>query len=99
MIPKLNSRSVRFMCPRCNQLVRTNVMDTREGRRKQSVYIKRRRVCDLCGYRFTTVEIMNDKYTQLQKLDLIELQVIVNDMVKTLNDYSAELRKLKEVVR
>lgn len=50
-------------CPKCN--ARARVIETR----CEDDYVRRKRVCSECNYRFFTVEIDEDFYERLVKTD------------------------------
>lgn len=79
----------RFTCPKCNHLI-SKVLDTRYTTRKQ--YTRRRRKCAACLYKFTTVEMLANRFGSFsqgkgfvaQTLDMTKrlqkCQVMINDL-------------------
>lgn len=61
-----------LLCPKC-QGQHLSVVDSRN--RKDNEYVYRRRKCKDCGYRFPTVEIVDEQYADFQKLQQTQNQV------------------------
>ncbi len=68
-------------CPKCTGDSR--VVDSRSGsnRNDSGDYLRRRRACDGCGYRYTTYEMSDNDYkdyqVMLKNITLIKEQLLV----------------------
>ena len=79
-------------CPKCGGDVR--VMDTRCP--KNTNTIRRRRICDRCGYRYSTFEIDADTYNTLLGIAKnigkirIDVQYLLDKLNTRMEDYNNE---------
>lgn len=69
-------------CPKCGS--KTFIFDSREKDNR----MWRRRMCDTCGYRFTTEEITEEQYSALQRY-----KQIITDAVDLLKGAKNEKRR------
>lgn len=68
-----------MICPKCKN-AHPNIIDSRH----ESNLVNRRRWCDNCGYRFSTVEISKDDYKEILKLkeDMQRLEAVLREFNK-----------------
>ena len=62
-------RPADIRCPRCEQLGKTKILDSRTGTTADGYEVRRRRRhCRLCDYRWTTLELRAEDYDQIIRI-------------------------------
>ncbi len=83
-----------FMCPSCRER-HTSVVDSRP---RESGFIRRRRVCDSCTFKFSTIEVPLDYF---EAADLGSLRtataLAMNDLVRKFNALNRGLKRSTQV--
>ncbi len=83
-----------FMCPSCKER-HTSVVDSRP---RESGYIRRRRVCDSCTFKFSTIEVPLDFF---ESADLGSLRTAtsnaMNELVRAFNALNRGLKRSAKV--
>lgn len=75
-------------CPYCGHGM-SSITDTRPN--KKESWIRRRRQCDNCGQRFTTIEILVSRFRKLRKLSL-SAEAAMKRFASAVHDFSKETR-------
>lgn len=68
-----------LVCPKCDN-PKSSVLNTRKKFLKKGNfnYIRRRRCCDLCFHRFTTIEILEVDFSKLKKIGALFKKIYPN---------------------
>lgn len=72
-----------FKCPKCGATKGSAVLDSRAP--QEGSYIRRRRSCNACGYRFSTRETFwNDdpELPQMKREDVLALRAVALDIIR-----------------
>lgn len=73
-----SGKSTKITCPYCTKATLNDVVDSRAGKWKEHYVVRRRRQCQRCDNKFTTIELplmyANEYQTQIQVIDdMIEM--------------------------
>lgn len=80
----MNLTKAEMFCPKCGHNS-TGVIDTRGSKIYPGERIRRRRMCNSCGYRFTTFEISADDYNSYMEMKNKSEEIAVN--LKYISDF------------
>jgi transcriptional regulator NrdR family protein len=69
-----------MVCPKCNS--KLGVTDSRQT----EAYIRRRRICTKCDYKFTTYEMLDSEYIEKIEKENKELRKKVDKITEIIND-------------